>query len=560
MQSSRTSASRHALWRRALAAMLLLAGLLAAPASARAEEFKDERLGYSINFPRKWERRVVATNERWIVAKFECDREYEDSDPKNNFWTLHRPWLDVVIIPLALGDQKGGSVTKGPDGKVRVTEAAPWTDLKGYLEKNLVAGEGGFYFSAEEETEVGGKKCMQYEVTFDKLVNSPKKVWAWAYYTDDAIYGLVGESLVRFEDKIKPDLVSAFKSFKSFQRTGVLPGAEHTGKDLVVGGDTADDEADPDLKRRRREENTNRRLARIKESLPSDWTIKESKNFIAVSHSDSKYTKEILDHCETYRDWLEDNLSYLGTGYTGRIIVRICADRDEYEALTSTGTWEPDRVEVTTYKDKEGWSSWGPIDGLNGSVWSIWLRDRNKSLQWALPTWVSSGLSSVLRSAESKRGKINFRPDTWDRVSIMQKRRDHLLVEGRNFFRMTSADLFKDWSNTQQGEFFVRFLLLGGARKSSKWKNVFSDYMKAVVFVLDEMEAERIREEKKNGDKGPDEGPKNEKEEEEMIRRRQESWRTQEKAFLDRVYERVFSKWSDKDWDQFDAGYFKDLE
>jgi hypothetical protein len=71
-------------------------------------------------------------------------------------------------------------------------------------------------------------------MTFDKDIERPKKVYGWAFYTTDAIYGLVGESLTVLEDKIKPDILAAFKTFKAFPRTGGLPGGEHTGEDVVV--------------------------------------------------------------------------------------------------------------------------------------------------------------------------------------------------------------------------------------------------------------------------------------------------------------------------------------
>lgn len=555
-------------WRAAVTTAVVAVAVCAAPTPARAEEHKDERLGYSVTYPRKWAKRPVSVDERWVVAKFECDREFEDSDPKTNFWSRHRPWMDVVIIPTALADRKGGTVEKGADGKVKLTEAAPWTDLKGYLEKNLVRGQGGFYFSKEDEVQVGSLKCVQYEVTFDKLIDSPKKVFAWAYYTEDAIYGLVGESLDRFEDKVRPDLFAAFKSFKAFARKGVLPGAEHTGEDVVVGGDTKDEDLDDDLRQRRREERTMKRLSRIRESLGSGWTVKESEHFIAVSHSDPKFTKSVLDHCEALRGWLDENLAYFGTGYAGRVIVRICQDREEYEALQKTAGWSSANLEVVTFKDKEGMSDWwGSFRTVNSGVFEIWMDDRNRSLSWGLPSWIRSGLRATIDTAESKGKKVEFRPATWDRLQMATQKRDGKVRSAKDYFSLTSDQLWGgDWSLTSQSEYFVRFLLAGGARKSAKFKNLFADYVKAVVFVLDEEEAARAKAERQAkkdreaaGAQG-DDGPKDEKEEEELVRKRQQDWAQHEKAFLDKVYQRVFAAWTFKEWEALNSAYLKDLE
>lgn len=546
----------------AFAVVAAAAAALAVPASpARAEEHKDERLGYSVQFPKKWNKRPVASDERWVVAKFESDREFEASDPKGNFWLRHRPYLDVVVIPLSLEDRKGGTVSKDETGKVKVTLAAPWTDLKEYLEKNLSGSEGGFFFSQEEEATVNGLKVMQYEVTIEKLVDQPKKVWGWAWYTEDAIYGIVGESLIRFEDKVKPDLLACMKSFKAFPRKGVLPGAEHTGEDVVVVD--RDEDVDDDTLQRRREEAATRRLIRIKETLASDWTVKESKNFVAVSHSDAKYTKSVLDHAEALRGWLDENLGFVGSGYCGRVIIRVCADRDEYEAFTKTGGWSPERVEVTTYKDKEGWNE-GQMTSLNYGIWSIWSRDRNQTLAWSSPAWISGGLSDLIGTAVSKGSKIEFRPSTWDKVQMATMRRDGKLLQAKSFFTMTSDTLWGEWANHQQASVFVRFLVVGGARKSAKFKGLFADYMRALVFEVDEREAAsakaRKESEKAAKEKGADAGPKSEEEEDRLIRERQQSWRKQEGEFLEKVLARACPGWTAKDWEALNSVYWKEYE
>lgn len=550
-------------WRRGLAGVVVAAAVCGTSAPARAEEHKDERLGYSFTYPRKWLKRPVSVDGGWVVAKFESDREFEDSDPKLNTWTRHRPWIDVVTIPLKQAEKKGGTVEKGGDGEIRLRLTTPPKDLKEYLEKEL-PGQGGFFFSKEDDVQVNGLRCVQYEVTFEKLVDTPKRVHAWAYYTEDAIYGFVGETLIKFEEKVKPDLMAAFKSFKAFQRTGALPGAETTGSDVVLS--TGDDNLDDDMRKRKREERVMKRLARIKDSLGDDWTIKESEHFIAVSHADAKYTKQMLDHCENVRAWLDKNLGYVGTGYAGRIIIRICKDTVEDDALRKTAGWSGGGLEVLTYKDREGLSGWGPFDFVNGGIFDIWLRDKNESLTWSMPSWISSGLRQLICTAESKGKSVEFRPATWDRVRIATQRRDGKLHPAKAFFTMTSQELWKDWETANQQEFFVRYLMVGNARKNPKFKNLLADYLKAVVFVIDEREAARVKAMKKEkeaaeGAEPPaDDEPKDEKEEEERLRKQREEWGKDEKQFLDTVYQRVFSSWTVKDWEALNASYWKELE
>lgn len=551
-------------WRARAASAVVAAVIVAAPSPARAEEHKDEKLGYSFSYPRKWEKRPIAADETWIVAKFECDREFEDADPKLEFWTRHRPWLDVVVIPTAVSERKGGEVTTDPDGTTRIRLSAPWKDLKGYMEQKFQYAEGGFFFSKEEEQTVGGLRCMQYEVTFEKLTRSPRRVYAWAYYTTDAIYGFVGESLIRFEDKLKPDFLAAYRSFKAFPRKGALPNSEHTGDDVTIIDPEKDANTDAATKKKRRDQKTGQRLARIKDTLASDWTVRESANFIAVSHSDAKYTKSILDHAEAVRGWLDDNLAFVGDGYTGKVILRICKDQDEYSAFQETGGWSGGGVEVTTYKDKEGWGagSWGPVNSLNGGIYRIWMDDRHPGLRWSMPRWAETGLQSLVESAESKGRKIEFRPSLWDKVELAAARRDGKLATAKSFLTMTSEELWADYEISRQIDAFTRFLVVGSARRSAKWKNLFADYMKAVVFVLDEIEAEAAKARKAAGEAPPsaEDEPKTEEEEERQAKARQESGRSNEKQRTERVNARVFGDWTAKDWDALNAAYWKDIE
>ena len=84
----------------------LALALVAQP--ARAGKHKDEKLGYSINVPKKWAPMPMSSSgDSWVVAKFISPRQYEWSDAKTNSWDWHKPYLDVVIIPHSVAE-KGG--------------------------------------------------------------------------------------------------------------------------------------------------------------------------------------------------------------------------------------------------------------------------------------------------------------------------------------------------------------------------------------------------------------------------------------------------------------------
>ena len=130
---------------------LLLAGLRAGPVAA--ETFKDEKLGYSISVPQGWTAIPISGQEKYIVARWQSDKEYIDGREGVSM----RPEIEVVLF-----DPKGkkkAEVREGGD----VTEISidnPYRTYKDWVKSD---SSGGRYISKEEEIEVGGVKVTWYE-------------------------------------------------------------------------------------------------------------------------------------------------------------------------------------------------------------------------------------------------------------------------------------------------------------------------------------------------------------------------------------------------------------
>jgi len=536
--------------------LLLVVGTLSsailggASPEARADTWKDEKLGYSFNYPGRWTVVPVDSGD-WLVARFNSNREYEVTNSKQ--WGRQRPYIEVVVIPFASKEDKGATVTK-TEKETKVTRNVPWKNLKEYMDKTFQdRGIGGFHFSGEEEGTVNGMKVRKLEITVDKLVDGERRIYGWEFATEDAYYGLVAEILVQEEKRLKDDVFGAFGSFKVFPRTGNLPNSARTGEDVVVNDGTKKDEdreITPEELKKKRDDSTGRALARIKDNLPQGWIIAESKNYFAVSHADAKYTREVLNHAETLRAWLEQQFGYVGSGYVGRVIIRIFASSEEYSSYLQAKNWSVDAPEASIYKDRDGWTDWGQ-QSMNRSIYWIWMRDKNERLLWALPQWISWGLMDFVERARSKNGRIEFKADIWDSVEMKNARRASNIAAPRSYFSMTSDELWRLEGAGRQTQFFMNFLISGAASRSAKYKNVLSDYIKGLIFLLDSEKPEGPTEEKQ---------PANEKEEEEMIRARQNSWRQKEAEVLQKLLERTFPGWGDKEWAAFEALYKQDLK
>jgi len=548
---------------RAAALALLGAGLIvASPRDARAEQYKDEKLGFSVTPPAKWKQMPISTDERWLIAEWQSPRTWETGDAKTNSFTSHQPKLDVVIIPFTAAQQKGAEVQEDKD-KIVIKRQAPWSDLKQYMDKTTQDSHlGGYYFSKEEETKVGDMKVVVYEITMDKFTsgynNAPRKIYGWAFYGTDAIYGVVGDALVKYEEKVKPDLDAAVKSFKIFTRTGTLPGAESTpdeGGDVVVKKDPRKEHLTDDDLKKKRQEAFGQRLAKIKSSLADGWKIKESENFTAVTHCNDKFTSEVLDHAEALRAWLEKTLGFVGSGYAGKIIIRCCADENEREAMYKSLGWSLDPVEIVTGQDKNGWME-NKLGSLNTGIYYIWLKDKNRDVAWRLPPWFSTGMDNFVYAARSKGKQIqDFKALSFDKERIATLRRADKLLPARIFFTADYDDpIWRDYNNHEQCEFFVRFLLVGAAQRNSKYKNLLAEYVKNLAIEIDEQKAAAAA-----SAGGPGEEPKNEEEEQALQRAREEAWKKSRQEFLKKLIDKTFNGWDDKTWDQFNAYYWKEI-
>lgn len=525
--------------------------VVATAATAYADRYENEDLGFSLNTPKKWKEMPVAHDSGFLVARFHCDREYEWSDPKTNDWTYHRPYIDVVVIPHSVRESKKARVERGENGEIIINEDAPFKSLREYLEVHCKS-IGGFYVSDEQEDEEDGFKILKYEVTVDRLVSGPRKVYGWGYETEDATYCLIGETLIDKEDDVGKDLLRSFRSLKTFARKGSLPKSAHTGDSIeIVDPDKDEDEfKTPEQIAEERDAEFRRHLKRLEGSLPDGWDIVEDDHYVAVTHVDRKYTKEVLDHAEALHGWLEENLGYIGSGHVGKVIIRICADSDEANSYNESGGWSSDAPEIVTYEDNEGWSDWA-MESLNRGIYRQWVKDKNDRLMWAAPAWFSDGIRDFVANAKSKRRKVEFEADTWDQVEMKKYERDDKLLAPYDFFSMTSEDLWGDHDNWGQTQFFVKYLLVGKGSKSSRYREVIGDYIRNLIVMLDEEEPDDTTEEIKE--------PESEEEEDRMFRERQQSWRQKEREKLDELLERTFGDWSESDWEKFEKHYLRSV-
>lgn len=506
-----------------------LAVTLAAPA-ASADVHKDTDLGFQINVVKDWTFVPVSADEKWIIAKFLGDRDY--GAKKEGY--LHRPHMEVILFPSEALRNSGAKV-KAEEDKITITLNNPYKDYKDFLSKNSY---GGYFISKEEESTVNGIKTTVLEVKFEKLT-VPRRVAAWIFHGEDADYAVQYEALEDHWEKLNREFVASLKTFKIFPRAKALPST--TPGDTITIEKNAK-EMTPEERAKKRQEKFEQELRTSVERLPKDWTTKRSKNYVAISHVDEKYTQRTLDRAEAVRAWLELNFVGLSPDPAGPVIIRICATSDEARAFMSGSGYSFGKREMTTYKDvNEGRQSIA-AQYVSKGVMSYWFRDKHPSLWYAMPGWVDSGLDQFVMTAVAKGTKLEFKPDSWEGEQLREASNKGKLTTVKNLVSSTWESFSEMVNPMAQSGAFVRFLMVGPGSKNSRTKEVMRSYVRSLVDYLREQDEK----DKKKDDK--ENKPTTEEEEEAQFKARQQEWKQREKELLDEIFKRTFGSWTEDDW------------
>jgi hypothetical protein len=446
-------------------------------------------------------------------------------------------------------------------------------------------GEGGRYISKEEDTTVNGTPATWYEVAYEKLT-TPRHGLAFVFHAEDIDYCITTEVLEQEWKKLSPSLLASFRSFRVFPRKGVLKPSTTPGADVATTSEEGDT---PEARLKRRREEFDRKLKLCVDRLTKGWTVKwsDSKNYVALTHADAKFTALILDQADGVRAWADDTLGFMGQGIPGPCIIRIFKDWDEQRAFQDVSShsngdggvsvklgggmgrirlnFGNDYLSEITTSRRDGF--WG-LGEVAGDVYRRWLQDKNRELSYALPEWIDRGIDEWVSHAYFKGGKLEFRPDVDTVAALKTAAKQGTLIKVRDLLMMTGKKL-SEANNPglddapgrfssgayQQASGLVRYLLAGPGKSNPMTR----DLLKTYVTNLDAYLAER-KETDKDGTTSPaSKAPKTEEEEEEEFKKKRSYWGddTREAELLKAVFEKTFppDKWKDSDWNALEKSY-----
>jgi hypothetical protein len=357
--------------------------------------------------------------------------------------------------------------------------------------------------------------------------------------------------------KLKRDVTNTFRSFRAIPRIeGGLPGEASAPRWITLIEMTS---GTPAERREARIESEVQHRRRAKEGLPAGWTASQVGSAYVLNHVDDRFAEKVVAQAEAVLAWLDATFPFVGPDeYVRDPIIRICESSDEEWAFRKSGDgWFGTGIEMVTHKDRDGYNDW-EFQRMNTQLLRHWFTERDRELYWAMPPWLSFGLSAFVEDSKLDGRSLAFKQDQWDRSRLRELVRDEKVLRPRELMQLGSSDFRSGsttWDRRQEASALVEFLVSGKAAKSRRTKDVLVDYVRNLRVVIDEIDAEEG-----DGEEATEDEPRTEEEEEAAYRRRQQAWREKEARIIEATWRRTFQGWSERDWDQFAKAYFDSID
>ncbi|MGH7162234.1 MAG: hypothetical protein ACREID_02020 [Planctomycetota bacterium] len=550
---------------RALGFTAAVAFLVALPAGAEPAGgfYKNERWGYKVRVPKDWTEAAMSAGEEWIASKHLSKRLLE---PKNSkLWTREAPEMWVIGFPHARKEDRGAKVVE-KDGELVPVFDNPYADYKDFVQRNrgfLTWEGGGYYFSKEEETEIGGVKVTQYEIKVEKMVSTPRRVVAWVWHFDDIDFAVQCKVLEDYWDSYDKSFEACLKSFGRIDRTAALPRAATTGGDRIVEEEDIR-KLPPEERKKALSERAERKFLREDDALPKGWSSRRSEHYYVLSNADEKFVKRSLDHAETLRAYLDKTFGGAGGEYVPAAIIRIFASDGERMAyLQGTKNIWLDMEEVLIVQGA-GWEKDWEYNVLNRGLLSQWVYYKNRLLAQNMPEWLAMGLYKHVEMIRTKGSSVDFTNENWDRDSLRLEIKKgsclpiQKLIQGDAVAIDVQGD--QDWQKRRmrdmQSGSFVHWLM---TKAPAKYKKLLPEYLGYLLSAVEEAETQyQAQMDKIKQDAAAAANSESEDADDAADRRWEEiakAIKEKRQSILDTAYQRAFGNWKASDWKSIDKAW-----
>ncbi len=536
----------------------LFAVCIAAPAIAQKGLYEDKQRGFKLRVPDKWTTVPVQIDEKWIVAKFLCNRSYETKSRDYSDYGEHKPFLQVIWFSdearkLRIAEEKRGDTTY-------IAKNAPYRDYKDYLKRNL---SEGYFFDKEEETEELGAKCWKYQVKIEKGASMKRRLATWMFRTDDGELAVEMEVLEDHYEKLEPMIMSTLKSFRLIEKqasdaaavTGG-PGGSATTELMWKSDREQWRKLSVTERQNRRKQIEEARMAQVQKDIPEGWSVKRTKHYLVLSHGDSKFTNRLVDAAEAFRLWLEKQFDSVSDEYVMQGVIRVCADVDEARAyVKGSGDWESfnaDDREVVSFQDKSAGNQGNVFGRLFAGMMDQYLYDKDPYLYEYLPLWLHWALYDYVGTSVAKGTKLTFEPDQDDTNFIRDLQRANTFlglkdIMGTKYEDIENRDDYRKYF-VQTSRWF-RYTQ-GPGLKRAELKDFLDRMLKITISAAEQIEKEQKA--KVSGE------AQTEAEEERRAKERKEYWKIRRNKVLELQLKEL--NWSDDTWQSLEKAHLDILK
>lgn len=531
-----------------LALSVVAASVLPAQGTLNRGFYEDSENGFKVKVPQKWTQVPTQVDEKWIVAQFQCPKEFEGHHKLDDSY-LHKPLMRVIMFDHEVIKQRYEKVKAG---ETEITKLKlPYRDYKDYCRRNL--NKGGWFLHKEQKGRQGDLQVTRYQIKVEKGAMARLRYICWVFHGQQADFAVEFEFLEHHVDKLEREAVKPLRSFHFIPRAKDANAGSKGAEATPTEWDRDEWKALPLGERfKRRSMVEKRRAKKAIDSLPEGWTVQETKSFYVLSHAQKKYTQRITAAAEACRSWLDKRLGRVNDEYVMKGVLRICKDYDEYKAYrTGSGdAFNAEDREVVTYEDRDEGNAGLQYGTMFYGLFNQYIYDKDEYLYRYLPVWLHWALWDYFDTAVMKGRKIVFRPDDFEKEAFHELRRNDGVKSARELMNMTYEDYVKGNKAKlhidEQFANLLRFLEGSGRRhKLLRGRDFILDYMK-----------ESVRAAEKYLEENPPEmsSANTEEEEEARAQKQRQAGAKRRTAILKMVNEKLCN-WSDKEWDGLNKAY-----
>jgi len=529
---------------------LVLAGIGVAQPTFQAGVHEDPTIGFKVKVPDKWTMVPVDIDEKWIVGKYLCNRDYA----AKTAYVMIKPEMRIFHFT-----PEKAKVTEKVETRGDTTYTSRVATFRNYLEwyKEFMKGGRGFHVESEKEDKMGDVLVTKLEILTDQGADGALRYLCWVFKRPDgSTVAIDFNQLDDYYKNVAGDFEKCLRSFRFFEPTAAAGGEGDELENPIWTRDRSKWRELPKSERWKiRQTMDTKRRAKVLSHIPEGWTTQESrsKRFTALTHADKKYTSYILDTADATWEWLDKKFADLSDEYVMVGTIRICESVDEaasYGAKSNDwNSYSADDREIVTWKDRDSGTSGGGWNRLlMTSLLTSYLRDKDYYAIVYAPVWLIVGSSFYLSTADLDGRRLNFKSDNIEKVYVREAEREGSL---RTFNELitTASD---DWPKERQAVIrylfqlsaMVRFL---ESREASRFKfldKFIPRYVAAVVKAGEQWE---------KAHPGRTQA-KTEAEEEARAKDRSKENREREKFVIDTVNKEV-ANFSQKEWQQLEAAW-----